>query len=75
MAHGADWALRLTTDQAADLQLEPKSIGLTLREFPLGMISYSYVDEIRTLIDGLQISALILIFCHFAPRMSVSSTS
>jgi hypothetical protein len=54
VVHGADWALKLVVDQASDLKPTPNSIALTLREFPLAMVSYEYVKEIVELLRGLR---------------------
>ncbi|WP_103119602.1 polysaccharide pyruvyl transferase family protein [Methylopila sp. Yamaguchi] len=53
VTYGADWALRLVTDKATDVTTNERRALVTLREFPLQVVSYQYVREVERLIGEL----------------------
>lgn len=54
VVHGADWALRLTTDEDANVRPAPERALVVLREFPLAAISFHYIEEITRLLESLK---------------------
>lgn len=56
VTYGADWALRLATDKAADVTMNERRALVTLREFPLQVVSHRYVREVERLFGSLAAS-------------------
>lgn len=52
--HGADWALRLPTDQGDDLSSAPRRVAVVLRELPLEQFSWDSVAALESLLEGLR---------------------
>lgn len=66
VVHGADWALRLLTDEDASIRPVADRALVVLREFPLAAISFYYVEQITHLLESLRDTGFIptmLPFC------------
>lgn len=51
--YGADWALNLRTDTSSDVAKNEKRVFLVIREFPLKLAQYFYVEQIHYLYEEL----------------------
>lgn len=65
---GADWAIRLKQDEAADVSASRRRALIVLREFPLQLVPYSYVTEIQKLVEGLKAQGWEPAFLPFCPE-------
>lgn len=65
---GADWALRLVSDDAPDITPSPRRVLIVLREFPLPLVPFSYVTAIEALVDGLRAQGWEPAFLPFCPE-------
>ena len=66
VVHGADWALRLPTDAAADISLDRRRALVTLREFAIGTVPHVYGTAVAAMIQAVRdcgYSPLMLPFC------------
>jgi hypothetical protein len=64
-AHGADWALRLLSDENEAVQRVTNRAFIVLREFPLSVITFKYVQEITRLISQLRATGFALTLLPF----------
>ncbi|HTR86730.1 MAG TPA: hypothetical protein VMI56_19770 [Reyranella sp.] len=68
VAHGADWALGLKKDEAADVQPEPEAVAVVVREWALTNIPYDYLSAVTRLVEGLRALGRQPFFLPFAPE-------
>lgn len=66
--YGADWALRLPTDNADDIVEQTDRALVILREDRLEALSETYAEEILYLIDSLEQAGWKPVFLPFAPE-------
>jgi hypothetical protein len=66
--HGADWALRLISDQDPSVEHNDRRALVVLREISLKSLSYGYVQEVSVLISALEERGFEPHFLPFAPE-------
>ena len=54
VTYGADWALRLVSDESPDIATNDRRALVVLREFPLRTTAIHYIEEIARLVAGLR---------------------
>jgi hypothetical protein len=75
VVHGADWALRLATDENEEVRHVANRALIVLREFPLSAVQFHYVGEITRLVETLRYLGLVptlLPFCAEDDRFANS---
>ena len=65
---GADWALRLEADRASDVVVDRKKAFVTLREFPIGMTPYAYIEGVGEIVRALRANGYAPTFLPFCPE-------
>lgn len=65
---GADWAWRLPTDTARDIQPDAKRAVIIVREFPVDTVDSQYVRSIQDLIAGLRAQGYKPCLAPFCPE-------
>ena len=65
---GADWALRLEADRASDVAIDRRKAFVTLREFPIGMTPYAYIEGVDDILRALRANGYTPLFLPFCPE-------
>lgn len=65
---GSDWALKLAMDEAPDVSVASRRVLVVLREFPLHLVPYGYVQAIEALMEGLRAQGGEPAFLPFCPE-------
>jgi polysaccharide pyruvyl transferase WcaK-like protein len=66
--HGADWALKLQSDEGKQLFNPARHVAIVLREFPLERISFYYIQQIKRIVASILSAGNEPIFLPFCPE-------
>jgi hypothetical protein len=66
--HAAEWALSLETDRCDDLLPDPGRVAVVLREWPLEMVGWHYIQAAMDLIEGLRARGFQPCWLPFCPE-------